>query len=239
MNTILYKLSDDKNKILYWELQTKDYVNKHYFDNESSTIKNGLGRVIEGDLGGKLNEGPWKFVVILSSITGEVAKDCSLEMIEKKKNEGYVEDIKSLILRESMEKMTQEQLLDAIFEENGNKWKGKYDLSYCDMCEVWSVSCKKCQTSSCSGGISKDDCNCIKDFEEFYNFKQPFDYLSTDELAIFEKIRRLKKMTQQSYLAGFSEINWEYLGTNGKCSENDEKCFPELKNYPYKPMSED
>lgn len=212
MNKVLYKLAENGTKIQYWEIQLEGY---RY-------------RTVEGYAGGAMTESTWTYAEGKNiGKANETTRDAqaALEVqskITKKRDEGYGDSV--------------EEVLDSIFEDNSEKWKGKYSLIYCDLCEVWSVSCQKCQTSSCSGGVSQDGCNCLKDFEEFYNFKQPLDYLNSDELSIFEKARRLKKMTKQSYLAGFSEINWEYLGTNGKCSENDGKYFPELKNYTYNPQ---
>ena len=128
--------------------------------------------------------------------------------------------------------MNETELFDSIF---GKKWKDKYLIKYCDLCAVWIITCEICKVSSCSSCFAKDDCECAKDFEEFKKLKQPYSYLSQEEMDVLFKFEQIKRYSKECFLKGFNEINWKYLKESGNSCEADEEYFPELKNYTYNP----
>lgn len=117
--------------------------------------------------------------------------------------------------------MNEEELLDEIFSEK--KWKDKYFVEWCDLCDTAIIVCKDCKNSSCNGG----GCNsCINDFNEFNSCKTKIhEYLSDEEIQIYEKCLRLKKHIIESLNCGEKEINWKQRLADGKFSKNEEEMF--------------
>lgn len=127
----------------------------------------------------------------------------------------------------------EQRLLAEIF---GELWKDKYLLDYCDMCGTFTISCEECKSSTCGGGGSCEKCK--EDFAEFNEIDtSPISskYLTKEEIETFRKIDHLKRLLQTNILAGFKEMNWQYLKESGEASEKDESYFPQLREFEYKP----
>jgi methionyl-tRNA synthetase len=126
-------------------------------------------------------------------------------------------------------------ILDKIFDD-GKLWKGKYKVTWCDLCKTYIIGCTdpNCDGTSCNGaGCDK----CIDDHNEFNKLKtSPYEYLSEEERKVLEKNNLLKKYIYDSLCVGESQINWKRLMDEGKLSEHAEKLFKkeimeDLKEY--------
>lgn len=109
-------------------------------------------------------------------------------------------------------------------KEENMKWKNKYNLSYCELCETWTITCEKCGNSSCNGSSCEE---CHKDSIDFSSnyITSDIQYLNKEEIDILEKSKHLKKYIGECLEAGFHAINWEWLKKEGKLSEYSEKIF--------------
>ena len=126
----------------------------------------------------------------------------------------------------------EDKLLDKIF---GDLWKDKYPIGFCDMCGCFYISDENHKQSSCGGGWDKSDEQMQKDFMEFCDFKvDPCEYLTENERQVMKKINSLKRLMKVCFLAGFSEINWDYLVQNDELSRSDKQLFPFLNPQPCK-----
>lgn len=112
-----------------------------------------------------------------------------------------------------------------IHEILGDRFKGKYPVGYCELCEAFVISCQEpdCAGSSCNcGGCSK----CTPDFDEFNQLKHRVrDYLTADEIKTFEKINRLKHFMEKSLSKGEQSICFDDLKNNGELSTKDLEIF--------------
>ena len=106
------------------------------------------------------------------------------------------------------------QILDA-------KWKGKYTISWCGLCDSAIISCPTCNNSSCNGS----SCNlCHEDFTEFAKAKTcPTQYLSEAEGQIYRKGLRIQNLILASLKRGETEINWKTSARKGNLSAHDMK----------------
>jgi hypothetical protein len=117
--------------------------------------------------------------------------------------------------------MNEKELMESIFE-NG-KWKGKYTVLWCDLCEMVEITCPVCKLPSCSGGGCPE---CSKDYDEWSKTKHWLEhYISLDEMEIYSKCQRLKKLMVESLRQSESEINWKKLVEKGELSSYDEFVF--------------
>lgn len=112
--------------------------------------------------------------------------------------------------------MKEEETLNSIFGE-------KDDFKYCDLCESFYKTCRYCQSSTCSGGNCKD---CID--IEIETKLSVTDYLDEEELKIFWKISRLKRLMRESLNRGEKSIDWTKLLEEGRLSERDKEMFSEF-----------
>ena len=123
---------------------------------------------------------------------------------------------------------TLNQTMDNIFGVR-QMWKGKYPLSYCELCETVCIKCPACNNVSCNGGGCDE---CMKDYPEWSETKHHYEsYLTTEENKAVSKVRFLKRYIQASLAAGFSEINWQYLHETGKLCGSAYSLFDELKDF--------
>ncbi len=120
--------------------------------------------------------------------------------------------------------MNEEELLDDIFGDN-KKWKGKFRLWWCDLCDTFSIGCpKKCGGSSCNA------CGCPECIEEHKNFNKnaktnPKDYLNEEEQKTYDKINWLKKYMKESLLENEYEINWKRMKQQGNLCKHTQELF--------------
>lgn len=119
---------------------------------------------------------------------------------------------------------TEQEVLDLIFGTE-DIWKDKYRIKWCGMCEAAIISCLEdnCNGSCCNG----NECEkCAPDFEEFSKANtQIEDYLTDEEIAIYQKGQRLKFLIIKSLAMGDKEINWEEMSRKGILCDNDHKIF--------------
>ena len=129
----------------------------------------------------------------------------------------------------------EQDLLGEIFGTK-KKWKNKYDIIWCDLCETWTIQCpnKNCLASSCNGTSCKECHEDILDFDKAKTNVQ--DYLTEQEQFIYQKSMRLRELIQKSLAMGHYKINWQALSDDGNFSSFDRQLFPEeIKNLkPYK-----
>jgi len=103
------------------------------------------------------------------------------------------------------------------------KWKDKYGVSWCDLCDVATISCPYCPASSCNGQACD---SCFDDIDEFNRKKTRVeDYLTEEEIKAYHKSLRLKKFIVISMRDGDSEVNWKKLKSEGKLSDIDCELF--------------
>jgi hypothetical protein len=120
--------------------------------------------------------------------------------------------------------MNEEELLDDIFD-CGKKWKGKYPIRFCDLCDVFTIGCtdKKCHGSSCNGH-SCDECRA--DHFDFDTAKTYIpQYLNEEEKKVYEKIIWLKRYMKESLLKSEYSINWKRMKQQGELCRTAEKIF--------------
>lgn len=120
--------------------------------------------------------------------------------------------------------MSEEELLDNIFD-NGKRWKGKFRIWWCDLCDTFSIGCPaECKGSSCNSGGCHECIDTHIDFNK--NAKtNPKDYLSEEEKMVYEKIFWLKKYMKESLLENEYSINWKRLKQQGQLCGLSEKIF--------------
>lgn len=107
--------------------------------------------------------------------------------------------------------------LDDLFGEASgqNLWKNKYKISWCDLCETYSISCleENCHGSSCNGGGCEKCSEITADFNSAKT--RPVEYLSEPEKIVARKIQFLKKYILESLKMGDYVIDWQKLETAG------------------------
>lgn len=120
--------------------------------------------------------------------------------------------------------MGEKELLNTLFEEG--KWKDKYIVSWCNLCETAVITCPVCKLSSCSGGWCEE---CAKDAEEWSKTKHLLEhYLPLEEVVIYKKCQRLKKFIIESLQKSEKEIDWKKTVNDGRLSSHDEFIFKDL-----------
>ena len=113
-----------------------------------------------------------------------------------------------------------EKLLNEIF---GNPKWGRYDITYCELCDVIIIICPDCKNTTCNGmGCKK----CYDDFKEFRRLKnQVEDYLSEEERKVLQKSRRLKRKIIECMEMGWKEVDFKKLKEKGHWCEMDDEWF--------------
>lgn len=125
--------------------------------------------------------------------------------------------------------MSERRLFNKYF---GKMFKDKYLILWCEMCETCIISHEKCGGTTCNCG-GRDEC--LVDFTEFGTFKIRIDeYLSKEELAIYEKALRIKKFILKAVELGDKEIDFEKMARFGHMSESDYGIFNIPKEWKYK-----
>jgi hypothetical protein len=121
--------------------------------------------------------------------------------------------------------MNEKRLLRELSGEK--KWKDKYFVEWCDLCDIAIIICPEpgCGGSSCNGHSCE---KCDKDITEFNSYKTKVqDYLSKDEIRIYEKCLRIKRHILETLANGEKEINWKKLQSEGQLSGWEEGLFKE------------
>jgi hypothetical protein len=120
--------------------------------------------------------------------------------------------------------MSEKELLDDIFEKG--KWKDKYTVSWCDLCETAVITCPVCKNSSCNGSGCEE---CMKDADEWSKTKHLLEhYLPMNEVVIYAKCQQLKRFIVKSLKQSDREIDWSKLLEKGELSSYDEFIFKDL-----------
>ena len=114
------------------------------------------------------------------------------------------------------------------------KWKAKsgreYVINWCYLCDCAGFSCleKDCHGSTCNCG----GCDiCGPDQDEFREYKTSiYNYLTDEEMKVYEKCLRIKKHILETIPEGMKEIDFKFLDKEGKLSQNERVMFEkELK----------
>ncbi len=114
--------------------------------------------------------------------------------------------------------MSEEELLNDIF--GGAKWKDKYFVDWCELCDVAIITCPECKNSSCNGGGCE---KCNEDFNDFNKNKtQVEDYLTEPDITVYQKSLSIKKFILKSLSEGEAQIPFKKYEKDGKFSRNDE-----------------
>ena len=122
--------------------------------------------------------------------------------------------------------MTEENLLDDIFDCKWTAKSGnKYVVSFCDLCDVFTISCRieECRATTCNAGgcdICKDDFNEFRSHISYIEY-----YLTEEERKTYEKFRWLKKYIKESLVLGETTINWKRMKENGELCGITEEMF--------------
>lgn len=121
----------------------------------------------------------------------------------------------------------EEILLAEIFNE---RWKEKYLITWCYLCENAIIGCEDCHGTTCNGGSCE---KCRDDFAEFgLNKTAVHQYLTEEEKRIYQKCLRIKHFILDTLRVGEPEINWERLSKERRLSQFDQELFlPENSNY--------
>lgn len=104
-----------------------------------------------------------------------------------------------------------------------SKWKEKYELSYCNICECIIVVCPECKNTTCNAGSCS---KCYDDFDEFNGLKnQVWEYLSEEEYKVIEKADWIKKYIIEAMEMGLTKIDWQKFKEEGKLCRLSEEMF--------------
>ena len=112
-----------------------------------------------------------------------------------------------------------------ILDEMGGKWKGKYAINWCHMCDTASISHNGCpgHGSSCNSGGCKE---CLDDFTEFNKLKTSVqDYITPEEAKVWEKCLRIRKHIVESLQRCEKEIVWAKLSKEGHLSQHEQEML--------------
>lgn len=105
------------------------------------------------------------------------------------------------------------------------KWKDKYPITWCELCETAIIICTHCHNSSCNGG-GCDICINDPDAKEFNECKtHVWDYLTEEEKLIYEKGLRIKRHIIDTISRGEKSINWKKLQEDGELSQTEIKML--------------
>jgi hypothetical protein len=104
------------------------------------------------------------------------------------------------------------------------KYKEKYPVQWCNLCEVAIISCPICENASCNGSGCEE---CKNDFIEFTANKSHRieTYLTEDEIKLLHKFHSIKKHMIDTLSEGIMKIDWLELDKAGRLSQNDRDMF--------------
>lgn len=117
--------------------------------------------------------------------------------------------------------MNEFNLLNEIF---GEKYKNKYSVGWCDMCNKAHIKCPTCKNTSCNGCGCEE---CSKDSIEFSNNVETRveSYLNEEELKVFKKTEYLKRFIVNSIQHNEMSINFKRLKEEGELTLEAEELF--------------
>ena len=99
----------------------------------------------------------------------------------------------------------------------------QYDISWCDLCDRFIISCNYCNGASCNGS-SCDKCH--DDFTEFnLGNVSVLDYLTEQEIRVYDKIRSIKRLMLHEMNNGIYNLDFEKLHREGSLCKNDLDYF--------------
>ena len=92
--------------------------------------------------------------------------------------------------------MSEKDVLEDIFDD-GRRWKNKYKVKWCDLCDCAILICPECKNSTCNGG------GCKECHEEFSTFNKKVksnvhSYLTDDENRVYEKCKTIQEFILES-----------------------------------------
>jgi len=115
-----------------------------------------------------------------------------------------------------------EKILNEIFF---GKWKGKYTVDWCDLCDTAIIICPHCNNSSCNCG-GCEICINDPDAKEFNECKTRVqDYMNEADRLAYERGLRIKKHILQTICKGEKSIDWEKLFQNGELNHYEALWF--------------
>lgn len=118
--------------------------------------------------------------------------------------------------------MSEINTLNEIFDDD-QKWKKKYRVSWCGLCDTVIITCPDCKNTSCNCG-SCDKCK--NDFNEFTALKNNVaDYMSDEDYKIYRRGKRLEQMLIISFKHNFNALELKKLDELGELSYNDQQMF--------------
>ena len=112
-----------------------------------------------------------------------------------------------------------------ILDDWAPKWKGKYTVTWCNLCDVAIIICPEvgCHGTSCNGGGCE---KCLPDELEFRKLNRHVeDYLTGEEAAAWRKGERLKEFILESLRRGEVKIDFNKLDAAGELSGRDKALF--------------
>jgi len=105
------------------------------------------------------------------------------------------------------------------------KWRGKYPIVWCDLCDIAIIICPECHNGSCNGG-GCDVCINDQDAKDFNECKVCVEeYLSEAERIIYKKSLRIKHHIMESLALGEKSIDWEKRFKDGKLNPEESLWF--------------
>lgn len=106
------------------------------------------------------------------------------------------------------------------------KWKDKYEVDWCHLCNCAIIICPECKNSSCNcGGCPA----CVEDHAVWKQVKtNSTEYLTPEEAKAYQKGLRLQHFIVDSIERGQNSIDWQALKADGRLSKNDEEMFKNL-----------
>lgn len=103
------------------------------------------------------------------------------------------------------------------------KWKDKYPVGWCNLCDCACILCESCENSSC--GCSHCD-KCSLDFGEFNKSNICVeDYLTEDEIKVVHKARRIQQFIVETLSSSEPQIDFQKLKEKGWLSKKDIEVF--------------
>ena len=118
--------------------------------------------------------------------------------------------------------MDEEKALRKVFNQD-ILWKNKHEIDWCNLCNVFIISCPECKGTTCNCHSCE---KCSENFDDFNKAKTRIhDYLTEEEIEVYEKCMQLKKLIEESLARGEYELDFKKLNEMGNLSQNNEKQF--------------
>ncbi len=119
--------------------------------------------------------------------------------------------------------MNETDTLDEMFGADDEKWKQKYRVSWCGLCDTLVIKCPHCKNTSCNCGSCD---HCKDDFREFLQLKKHVsNYMTEEDYKIYERGKRLEQLLIMSFKHNFNELELKKLNEMEKLSYNDQIMF--------------